>query len=253
MVDLAKVNDVIGEMGGIVSIVHDRYTWRGLTVYPLGSQAGVAVVTDFIARGEVFAYVDILAERSHAVRITKAYPDADEYVLHCEVDAADQILVLRLRRPSDGDREVAKEWLAIRDLRSVGEDLQARHDWAQGKPARVRKGKPLKKYQAVMVHAARDSEGTLVTMAAIGFNQNEIAAMAYPGMDTVGQSWNQRIQTALDNGGKPLEFVEHWLERVNGNTEDLSKPFEIEAEDAQDAAHAALVKHNDTIGMVVKV
>lgn len=252
MSELKNIRPFVEELGGVVAVRHERYSWRGLRTQSFGADT-FEVVVDFIAKDNVFAYAGINSRNAHALQVEKVVRSTDEYLLYCISNAADELLLLRLQVPTPQDREVAKEWNETKDIGFIGEELQALFDFRKENALKRRKGEPQRIHQAVMIHQLRTDTGTMTTMAAIGVGKKDIVARAYPGAESVAEMWNQRFQLALDNGGKPEEILEHWLERINGNTEDLSEPFEVEAEDAEDAAHAALVRFNDTIGMVIEV
>lgn len=254
MAELKDIRKFIADLGGAVRIVHERYTWRGLRMFPLGAD-GVEPVVDYeIGKEGAFAYTALNSKRHQSVTVYKVSKVGDEYELRSiSAGAGDEILLLRLQAPTKEDRETAEDWIDSRNLSGAAAALQQRIEDLQRKPYQPHKPGPMRKHQAVMVHAANPETGALVTMAAIGWGKSNIAVRAYPGMDSVGEVWFERLRLAMDNGGKPAAIMEHWLERVNGNTEDLSEPFEVEAEDAEDAAHAALVKFNDAIGMVIEV
>jgi hypothetical protein len=253
MAELKDIRKFIADLGGVVRVAHDFYSWRGLRLYPI-NVSGYEPVVDFeVGKDGAFAYNAIASERVHGVTVYKVVKAGDEFQLYSWEGDATRVVLLRLQVPTDHDRKLAEEWIEVRDRTKSAALLKGYIEQLQDDPIKPHKPGPMRTHQAAMVHVAHPETGALTTMAAIGASKNEIVARAYPGMDSAAEVWNQRFRLALDNGGKPAAILEHWLERVNGNTEDLSEPFEVEAEDAEDAAHAALVKYNDTIGMTIDV
>lgn len=253
MADLKDVRDFISR-SGVAAVRHELYTRQGLRRYPPEQDATEPVV-DFIAKGDVFAWIGTSSQRTHAVWIDKVVrkDGGEEYELRAAPDEEGDLLVLRVQLPTPKDRGFGQEWLDYRDPEVVGAELKALHaDLSDVPPERPKFG-PRRKYRVVLAHAGRQGTRDLHTAAAIAAGHGEIAAAAYPGTESVADRWNERFALALENGGRPGEILDHWLERVNGVTEELSPPFLVEGTDAIDAARRALVDTNTRTDMTINV
>lgn len=251
---MQDVRDFISR-NGVVVVRHEWYTRHGLRKYNIPEQDATEPVVDFIAKGDVFAYASVASQRAHAVWVDKVtrQNDGDEYELRVAPDGDGDLLVLRVQLPTEEDQSLTQDWVDERDIKAVGSELEELHgDLSDNRPKPPVFGSA-KPYKVVLAHAVLQVDGRLHTMAAIAVGHGEIAAMAYPGSESVADRWNDRFKLARDNGGQPDEILEHWLERVNGITEELSPPFDGKGVDAADAAHRALVEKNERTDMVIAV
>lgn len=249
MANLRDVKNFIADHG-TVAVRHEWYDRHGLRQTPYTQEAVVPVV-DFISEGDVFAYLSPSDGQPHAVWVDKVTRGTDEFELRAAPDeGTGDLLVLRVQPPTPQHRDEAKVWIDMRDEAEVGAELKELHrDLSENKPAKPKLG-PSREYTVLLAHAMRNDTGELHTAAAIAYGHGEIVAVPYAGTEDVADMWNERFRIAT---AKPEEIIDHYLERSNGITEELSPRFKARGVSAADAARATLAETNTRRGMVINV